>query len=224
MQDKPGRPGADDSNQPDQPAAGSRNGEPVDPDIVDRRSEIQHARYGSCAFPPYRFVPGRNPHPTAHPDGHSYHPPGSPAPEVTFVDAANWRNSDDYLYGCDLYNHAYWWEAHEAWEGLWQLTDKKSVQGRFLQGLIQVSACHLKRYVAHGRGVERLLGSSVGYLKGVDREIGGAEFMGLALAGFLESLQAYYATFNPGRTVPAHDPAHYPYAILQVDQTTRENM
>ena len=96
-----------------------------------------------------------------------------------WVSPAEWAKSIDYLYGCDLYNHAYWWEAHEAWEGLWQLTDKTGIQGRFFQGLIQASACHLKRLVGHANGVERLGRTSLGYLRAVVEKTTGATYMGL---------------------------------------------
>ena len=106
-------------------------------------------RYCDEPFPAYRFIPGCNPHPTADPRGHSYAAPGAQGPSVVWVAPQDWAKSTDYRYGCDLYNHAYWWEAHEAWEGLWQLTEKEGMQGRFLKGLIQMSACHLKRFVGH---------------------------------------------------------------------------
>ena len=115
--------------------------------------EFVAPRYCDTPFPAYRFIPGRSPHPTADSRGHSYRVPGSPSPAVTLVSPSEWARSIDYLYGCDLYNHAYWWEAHEAWEGLWQLTDKAGIQGRFLQGLIQASACHLKRFVRQAKGL-----------------------------------------------------------------------
>ena len=66
-------------------------------------------------FPAYAYHPGRTPHPTRDPEGHSYgmvhDVPQPPNPE-------DWRACGDYLYGVDLFNHGYYWEAHEAWEGL----------------------------------------------------------------------------------------------------------
>lgn len=67
-------------------------------------------------FPPYAYIPGRTAHPTRDPDGHSYgvilETPDSPDPTA-------WQDCHDYLYGIDLFNHGFYWEAHEAWEGLW---------------------------------------------------------------------------------------------------------
>lgn len=169
-------------------------------------------RYSEQPFPPYRFVPGRHPHPTAHVDGHSYHEPGTPEPEVLVVTPDDWRRSPEFLYGCDLYNHAYWWEAHEAWEGLWQEVDKKATQGFFLQGLIQTSACHLKWFVGHDDGVRRLLASSMSYLQQVVACAAGKRYMGLDVADFLARVRAYYAVRldRPGSRRP-HDPESYPY-------------
>ncbi|MFB3116009.1 MAG: hypothetical protein ACE1ZH_00895 [Gammaproteobacteria bacterium] len=33
------------------------------------------SRYTDRTFPPYRFIPGKAPHPTRDPDGHSYNKP-----------------------------------------------------------------------------------------------------------------------------------------------------
>jgi len=174
------------------------------------------ARYCQRRFPPYRFVPGKFPHPTAHPDGHSYHPPEQSPPPVPYRSAAQWSQSDDYLYGCDLYNHGYWWEAHEAWEGLWQLTDKGGPQGRFLQGLIQVTACHLQLHMGHLIGVRRLRNSSAEYLSTVLRAEPGERYMGLCLREWLEKLQRYYdETMTRHPHAPCHDPGSYPYLLLE---------
>ncbi len=177
--------------------------------------EFTAARYCSVPFPSYAYRPGRNPHPTADPDGHSHRPPGTPAPPVEPVAAEGWQGSADYLYGCDLYNHAYWWEAHEAWEGLWQSTDKSGVQGRFLKGLIQVSACALKVADANTRGADKLLHKSRGHLSAILEVTSGQYFMGLDVARWLDAVDAYYADVLCEPGTPAHDPRRYPYILLQ---------
>ena len=171
-------------------------------------------RLSSQPFPHYRFVPGRHPHPTADPAGHSYHPPGESPPRVRWIAPEDWRRSPDYLYGCDLYNHGYWWEAHEAWEGLWQLCDKRAEQGYFLQGLIQVSACHLKRYVGQVDGVRRLFASSLGYFKRAGARAGGT-YIGLDVSAFMASVEQYYSGAVSEAAVAPHDPARYPYVSLK---------
>lgn len=177
--------------------------------------DLSAARFCDTPFPSYRFVPGRHPHPTAHPDGHSYEPPGSPPHPVTWYPPEDWSRSADYLYGCDLYNHAYWWEAHEAWEGLWQLTDKGGVQGQFLQGLIQVTACQLKIFSGQPAGPARLRETSLGYLRRARAGTDSETYMGLDLARFVESVEAYWRlAIDAAGSTPRHEPASYPYIHL----------
>jgi hypothetical protein len=178
--------------------------------------KLSAPRYCQVPFPPYRFLPGRHPHPTAHSDGHSYHPPDDPPAAVKYKHPDQWRESEDYLYGCDLYNHGYWWEAHEAWEGLWQLTDKGGSQGQFLQGLIQVAACHLQLQQRHLRGVTRLRSSSVGHIERALARIDEEQFMGLAVASWVEEVQSYFEMILAASpSDPAHDDRRYPYILLQ---------
>lgn len=180
----------------------------------ERLKEFQAPRLCSVAFPPYRFLPGRDPHPTANPAGHSFVPPGASEHAVEWRLAEEWVESVDYLLGCDLYNHAYWWEAHEAWEGLWHLPERGSLQYRFLQGLIQVSACHLKLRLGRADGVERLRASSSEYLRSVVDEVGESPYMGLRVGQFLRSVDAYYnVVFHPSSPTLAHDPALFPYCL-----------
>jgi len=178
--------------------------------------DIRAPRYTDVPLPPYRYRPGEHPHPTAHRDGYSYRPPGAPAPNVRYRAPEQWRQSRDYLYGCDLYNHAYWWEAHEAWEGLWQLTDKTGVQGRFLQGLIQVSACHLKAEIGHWRGVGNLRARSGRYLEFVLAGIDESTFMGLNLRQWHRAADRYLARLLEPGGDRRHDPAAYPYLVLEM--------
>ena len=90
-------------------------------------------------FPAYRYVPGRGPHPLKHKDGHSFgRDEGPPPPEssVAFVRG--------HHRAIDLFNHRYFWEAHEAWEHLWHGVSRESATGQLLQALIQMAARQLK--------------------------------------------------------------------------------
>jgi hypothetical protein len=64
-------------------------------------------------FPPYAYLPGRGPHPVRDPTGHRYQV------EPILVAAEASLGSDVFLWGLDLVNHGYYWEAHEARERLW---------------------------------------------------------------------------------------------------------
>lgn len=111
-------------------------------------------RYSRQSFPAYRFIPGQTPHPTRDPEGHSYNTGNHALPE--HFEPGSWYENEAYLYGVDLYNHGYWWEAHEAWEGCWIAAGKQTETGLFLQGLIQITAGCLKKFQGHieaGRGL-----------------------------------------------------------------------
>src|SRR5688500_11645065 len=92
-------------------------------------------------LPPYAFVPGRGPHPVSDPRGHSYNrAPERPAP----IDPERWQQSQPYLFGFDLVNRGFYWEAHEVWEGLWHACGRSGPTADLLKGLIQLAAAGVK--------------------------------------------------------------------------------
>lgn len=143
-------------------------------------------------FPPYRHIPGVTPHPIRDPLGHSYgleeEPIDNPlTPEM-------WKQNEDYLYGVDLYNFAYWWEAHEAWEGLWHQAE--DTYRLFLQGLIQVSASLIKYHMRMLRPLRTLSTAGRTKLQQVVTECDDPEglYMGINLPTFLSTADTF---FNP---------------------------
>jgi hypothetical protein len=104
-------------------------------------------------FPPYSFVPGLFPHPISDPNGHSY---GQSHPIPPALNAERWAESADYLFGIDLFNHGYYWEAHEVWEGLWHACGRSGRIGDMLKGLIQLTAAGVKVRQRMPRGVAGL--------------------------------------------------------------------
>lgn len=163
--------------------------EPRPPDPLRRR-------YSTRAFPAYRFVPTLNPHPCADPRGHSYQPPGTPPRRVQLRPPEEWDRCEEYLTGVDLYNFAYWWEAHETWEAIWQSSDKSSPQGRLLQALIQVSAAHLKRYLGQQDGVARLLERAEAHFDFVEPRAP-TRYMGLDIAAFRRAVRSCFHAGGP---------------------------
>lgn len=137
-------------------------------------------------FPPYRFIPGRHPHPTAHPDGHSRdrEPDPSPAP-----DGSTWRTHGLYLHACDLYNHGYFWEAHEGWEELWHRTPAARHEKLVLQGLIQVAAAHLKERTGTPDGARRLARRATEKLR---RHGARERTLGVDTAAFADAVEAWF--------------------------------
>ena len=142
-------------------------------------------RWSPTAFPPYRFVPGLNPHPRRDPKGWAYGQPELPAPRLT---PEEWRKNGTYLYGIDLYNYAYWWECHEHLEGLWHLTGHQGSEAAFLQGVIQGAAANLQRHRGLRDGARRLAGEAMQRLESV----GAPRFMGVELSPLREAIEAYH--------------------------------
>jgi uncharacterized protein len=150
-------------------------------------------RCGATPFPRYRFVPGRSPHPRR-PGGHAY---AQPELVPALVDPELWRTSEAYLASVDLYNFAYWWEAHEVLEGLWKLARNagRAEQARFFQGVIQVAAANLKRFLGAERSARALADRGLGHLASV-----APSYMGVCVVDFSAEVRAY---FTGARELPA---------------------
>jgi len=148
-------------------------------------------RYSTRPFPRYRFVPGLTPHPRRHPEGHSHGVPETAPPRR---DPGCWRENEVYLQGIDLYNFAYWWECHEALEGLWHLTGHQGTEAQFLQGIIQTAAANLRRHLGTPSGARRLGREAVARLESV----GLACYMGLRLAPFVQGIRAFHVEEKTG--------------------------
>lgn len=153
-------------------------------------------------FPSYRFVPGLNPHPVSDPRGHSFRGGAHEAPPAYFA-PERWSENEEYLLGCDYYNFAYFWEAHEAWEGLWHLTPKNNTEGLFLQGLIQISASNLKHHMREPVGSVKLATLGIQKLRTVQAACAPAGvYMGLDVAGFIAASDRFLLKSEPGATFP----------------------
>lgn len=170
-------------------------------------------RYSTTPFPPYRFLPGLNPHPYESPQGHSY---GKPEPPVVPLISENWSKNEAYLYGIDLYNHHYWWESHEAWEGLWK-ADSDETTRDFLQGLIKISAAFMKWQSKTPRGVKVHYASAMKHLKKVSTKH--SVYLGIDLVAHIVQLEK---TFQPVLDAPPEQwpsPAeNYPLVSLSVSR------
>lgn len=144
-------------------------------------------RWTEIPFPPYRYVPGQSPHPRTHPEGHSYgkpeevHPPWNPD---------EWKTIERYLYGIDLYNHAYFWEAHEALESLWRAAEPSSVKACFIQGLIQIAAANLHRRMGHNESALGQAEKGLSHLSTARSE--GPTYMGIEIEKFSADVRAHF--------------------------------
>jgi hypothetical protein len=147
-------------------------------------------------LPPYRHVPGLTPHPVKDPRGHLY---GHAEPETSNSCRdlpASWSECGDYLYGVDLFNRAFLWEAHEAWEWVWIAAGKTTEPAGFVQGLIQVSAAFLRHHLGTPRGAGNLVTRAWGRLEAVEQrlsETGEPLYMGIPVEIWKQSVEDYLA-------------------------------
>jgi uncharacterized protein len=151
-------------------------------------------------FPRSAFVPGR----TARPEREKSVVRAS-------IDAERWREDDDYLFGVDLYNSGFLWEAHEAWERPWRASADE-LQRLYLQGLIQCAAACLRLAMEESRGAPRLARAAGEKLERVARRAPDG-YMGLDVATFARDFAAFFAR-------EPTTPARRPVIVLRVGRET----
>ncbi len=96
-------------------------------------------------LPPYTYVPGHAPHPVSDPNGHMRQ----------FSLPETWSQQDHLLWGTRLFNHGYYWEAHEAWEHLWLELGRTSEEALAVKGLIKLAASAVKCREGNATGAIR---------------------------------------------------------------------
>jgi hypothetical protein len=118
--------------------------------------------------------------PGGHQHGARPRPPDALIPE-------RWQDSRAYLRGLDLFNFGYYWEAHEAWEGLWQACGRTGTTAEFLKGLIKLAAAGVKVRQGSPRGVASHGGKAEAHFRRVAIDCGGegASYLGLQLGDLL---------------------------------------
>ncbi len=134
-------------------------------------------------FPPYAFAGSPQPHPRNHPEGHSR---GLPEVIPPPLDPARWPESEDYLHGIDLFNHGYYWEAHEAWEGLWMAAGKTGPISELMKGLIKLAAAGVKARQAEPEGIRRHAERARAHFEAARRLSGVERFAGFGLGELME--------------------------------------
>ena len=135
------------------------------------------------AFPAQAYQPGRGPHPSTLPD------PDWPI-ETWTGDPNTLEANSTFLWGVDLYNHGYYWEAHEAWEDLWKCAERDTAPRQFLQGLIQCAGSALKASLQEEVGCRRLANKGLAKLESLPSS-GRARSFGVDVAGFTRAFREY---------------------------------
>jgi predicted metal-dependent hydrolase len=126
------------------------------------------------------------------------------------IDPADWMACPDYLYAIDLYHEGYFWEAHEAWEGLWHAAGRDTTaHGRLLRALIRLTAAYLKLRAGvprgawqHSLGAHALLGEVQAMI-----EPGSSRYLGLDLDGLRHEIARHFAPIwaSEGRALDTLD-------------------
>lgn len=163
-------------------------------------------RYAQTPLPPYSYVPGHAPHPVSDPRGHTH---GQSHARAQPLDPSHWQESEPYRYGVDLFNHGFYWEAHEAWESLWHVAGRDGVVASWLKGLIKLAAAAVKLREGNASGVERHARRSIELLNEVRGQLSPAQstYAGIALAR-IEDIARHIKT----RSSESHGPE--PQALL----------
>ena len=121
--------------------------------------------------------------------GHSY---GHQEPPISTSQTASWNTCESYLWGIDLFNYGYYWEAHEAWEALWHAVGRSGTAADFCKGLIKLAAAGVKAREGRTVGVERHALRAKQLFDAVAAQLGDREqpFMGLLLQTLADYAQA----------------------------------
>jgi hypothetical protein len=152
------------------------------------------------SFPPYAFIPGRFPHPTGDPAGHSFGVEPVVPPKT---EPERWQECRPYLYGIDLFDHGYYWESHVAWESLWMACGRKGTLADFLKGLIKLAAAGVKSLEGRPEGVRSHVGRAADLLQQVRSQ--SELFMGFRieeLIGLAEAIQEHGWPAQPPLLTP----------------------
>lgn len=156
------------------------------------RSVETRPRYTDAPFPPYSYVPGFRPHPVSDPAGHLYGQAyDSPHPLLP----ERWWESKTYLDAIDLFNHGYYWEAHEAYETLWHAAERQGRTADWLKGLIKLSAAVVKLREGNAVGVRRHAERSSELIRNVCPD--GCGYAGIDSTRILDFLDQLSATSSP---------------------------
>jgi uncharacterized protein len=159
------------------------------------------------SFPRYAYLPGKHPHPVRDPLGHSYR-----SDPVT-VAVGEALGSDVFRWGIDLFNHGYYWEAHEAWEPLWHAAKQRAQHRLFFKGLILLAASGVKIREGKRAAAVRHAGRAAALFRQVVTVSGGLfeKALGMtpaALAEYAEAAVASPAVLQepmPGQPEPVFD-------------------
>ena len=83
------------------------------------------------------------------------HPISDPRGHLACVTSPEPASEDEFNWGRRLFNNGFYWEAHEAWEGLWISAGRSGTEADMLKGLIRLAACGVKCLQGNRNGAQR---------------------------------------------------------------------
>ncbi len=170
----------------------------------------------SAEMPSYTYVPGTDtPHPIRDPRGHSYARKGRSSKPLV---AELWAENRTYLLAIDYFNHGFYWESHEEWERLWRVSGPDTTVGRFLKGLIKLSAAGVKVRENSIHGVRRHAASAGEVFADVAAEAGTDRYCGLQFT-MLQFAADRAAQLNYSKNTPGGKPTRVFPFVLQPEPT-----
>ncbi len=161
-------------------------------------------------FPAYAHIPGTTPHPYREPTGHSH---GQPEPSPPPLDPDAPQDSEEYLFGFDLLNHGYFWEAHTSWEGLWHAAGREGPVADLVKALIRVAAAGVKARQGMDGGVRSHMTTAAGLARGVQAATGRAVYAGIRLEDFAAHCDGVAASTPEGGPHPDLDGARWDWVL-----------
>jgi hypothetical protein len=138
------------------------------------------------ALPRYAYLPGKFAHPVRDPAGHSFQSDS----EIT-------SPYEEFVWGADLFNQGYYWEAHEAWELLWQQAGKATSERLFYKALILLAAAGVKLREGKPRPASRHYGRAAAHLRALQERGGYETGLTLTVAELIEQVGQIASTAPP---------------------------
>lgn len=116
----------------------------------------------------------------------------------------------EYLQGIDLFNDQEYWEAHEAWEGVWKISQGE--RKLFYQALIQAAAALLHYNKNNSRGAHLCINNSLKKLENLP-----SPYMSLDLVWFVQSLRDFLGMLiiTDEAPISKNTDLEYPLIVLQ---------
>ena len=146
-------------------------------------------RYTGRVLPAQAYVPGKG-HGTGRPQALEAAAPGDGEPAAAPEGKTDWQRHPAFLWGLDLYNHGYPWEAHEVWETLWRQAPRPSAVRDLLQALIQCAAAVVHATAGRTAGQRRLAERALARLAAVHAAVG-PRCLGIDVASQAQGMRAF---------------------------------